>query len=641
VLLIITHRPEWRSPFAGHNHVTSLQLNRLSRAQVADIVRAVAQDHIPEDMIAHINARTDGVPLFIEELTKSVLESGLDMVEADIPDTLQSSLLARIDRLGSEAREIVQIGAVIGREFPYTLLEAVAEKTESELGTALERLSNSELVFRSGVPPHATYRFKHMLIQEAAYESLLKGRRQQLHSRIADELSTQSTTTAPELLARHLAEAGRQDEAVDAWIQAGVIAQDLSVMAEAAAAFENAIEQMHLLPSSEEMLRRELEILGRLGVAVLNNHGPASKQAEQVQRRASAVAEKLDDRMSWFSVQFGLWRIHNVRAEYDQAISVAKNLLDNAHAREDPDTELQAHHALWSSYQFYGDLLNTKEHIDRALEIYDVDRHGGQAMIFGGHDACECALMQRGNIQFATGHPEAAMASNRLALEHATMLDHPQITAHSYNWSLMLPQQLGDLQTLEERIEFIQPLIEQYDLTIYTTEVQIHKAWLAVCREADRRAAVAMQEHLDRRTAMGTVFLGTYFSSLIADAWRRLGDPERAIDVARRGIAGAQKTGERFFLSELHRNLGVALASIGEPDHEAAQNAFETAINISRDRAAVMYELRATTDYARLLQAQGENGRAQELLAPLYNGFVEGFETPDLIEAKALLDELH
>ena len=641
VLLIITHRPEWQLPPSGHNHVTSLQLNRLGKAQVAEIVGAIAGDHVPKDVMARIVARTDGVPLFIEELTKSLVESGFDVAEADIPDSLQSSLLARIDRLGTEAKKIAQIGAVLGREFSYDLVLPVAEMTAVDLEVALDRLTGSELVFRSGTSHDARYTFKHALIQEAAYASLLRSRREQLHGKIADSLTNSPSGTAPEVMAHHLTAANRHDAAAIAWAKAGTLAQNRSAMAEAASAFEHAIEQLHNLPRSEDLKRRELELLGRLNVAVMNCHGPASVQTEQVQRRSSALAEDLNDRKSWFRVEWALWRIQNARAEYTESIPMAKKLLEDAKSRADVDYEVQAHHALFSSYLFQGNLQGTCEHADRVLAIYDVERHADHAMAFGGHDARECGLINSGNALFALGYPEQAIARNSQGLEHAAELGHPQIIGHAYNWANVLPQLLDDLETLESRLNYIAPLIDKFGLEIYFTEVQLLKAWLAVRTEQDRHAAVAMREYLERRRSMGTVFVQTYFLTLIADAWQRLGEPEESIRAAQEGISCARKTGEHFFLAELYRILGIAHITRGRQAFDQAQQALETAIKDARLRSARSYELRATTVLARLWNDQGRRNEAYDKLLPAYDWFTEGFDTPDLIEAKALLDEMN
>jgi class 3 adenylate cyclase/predicted ATPase len=655
VLLVATFRPEFRPPWTGHAHVTLLTLTRLGRGAAAEVVAQVTGGRaLPDGVLAQIVAKADGIPLFVEELTKAVLESGLlydvggryelavdPLPPLAIPATLHDSLMARLDRL-APVREVAQVGAVIGREFSEELLAAVADMDPAELADGLRQLVEAELVFRRGVPPETTYVFKHALVQDAAYASLLKSRRQQLHARIAEALTAgEAPEPAPELLAWHLTEAGLDERASEAWARAGLAALGRSAMTEAAAAFERAVGLLRELPPSAERKRREVELLGRLGVALANIKGPASAEVERVQERAGALAAELGDTQAWFRARWTLWRIHAVRAQLDQATAIADDLLALADRESLADLALQAHHALWSSYFYRGDLAASHAHVERGLAIYDVARHGSDALVFGGHDARECGLTISGNVLCIMGYPERALACNKEGLAHALALGQPQIVAHGHNWSVLLPQLVGDLEEVERRIAFMRPHVDRYALAMYYPEARIMEAWLAVCHDRDRRAAEVMREHLDRRAAMGTASAQTWFLMLIADAWLRLGEPGAALAAVREGLARGGATGEHLVKAELHRLGGRALlvrnARCNWADAEAE---FLTALTDARGRSARLFELRAACDLAHLWADGGERRRAHDLLTPIYGWFTEGFDTPDLRDARALLDGL-
>ena len=359
---------------------------------------------LPAELLAQILERTDGVPLFLAELTRTMLESGLMTDAGDhyeltgplpplaIPANLHDSLMARLDRLAT-VKELAQIGAVIGREFSHELLAAVADRPQEQLESGLDQLVGSELVFRRGSPPDATYSFKHALVKDAAYQSLLKSRRQPLHARLAqvfEERFPAVVETQPELIAYHLTEAGLDARAADAWARAGRGALDRSAMREAANSLSRAVGLLRGMPPSPDRQRLELELLGVLGVALTNTLGPASSEAQATHERAAQLSQELGDREGRFRARWNLWRVYNVRAELDSALAVGDALLAEAEADGDVDHEVQARHSLWSSRLFRGELEAACHHVDRALAIYEVDRHGTQALTFGGHDAREC-----------------------------------------------------------------------------------------------------------------------------------------------------------------------------------------------------------------------------------------------------------
>ena len=384
--MVITFRPEFLPPWARHPHVTALTLKRLSRRQATAMVdRLTGGKPLPAGVLEQILAKTDGVPLFVEELTKTVLEGGLLRDEGDryelvgplpplaIPSTLQDSLMARLDRL-APAKEVAQVGAAIGREFSYELLAAVATLPEDELREALAQLSRSELVFCRGTPPEATYSFKHALVRDVAHESLLKGRRQQLHARIASALKEGFPQTAelqPELLALHYTEALLIDQAAAHWMQAGLLAGRRSADVEATAHFRKSLDLLRTLPETAERAERELAVLLALGVSLQDVKGPGSDEVEEVYTQARRLCREGSAPFEEFAVVWGLWRVQNHRQHLVAAYQLADELLDVAERQGDPSFRLQAYHALWSTAQF-GDGPETVLDLIRAgLALYD------------------------------------------------------------------------------------------------------------------------------------------------------------------------------------------------------------------------------------------------------------------------------
>ena len=655
ILVVITHRPQFSPPWSGQAHVTALPLNRLGRRQGAAMaLRVTGGKALPAEILDQILERTDGVPLFLEELTRTMLESGLMTDAGDryeltgplpplaIPANLHDSLMARLDRLAT-VKELAQIGAVIGREFSHELIAAVADRPQDQLEIGLDQLVGSELVFRRGSPPDATYSFKHALVKDAAYQSLLKSRRQQLHARLAQVFEDRFPAvveTQPELIAYHLTEAGLDAPAVDAWARAGRAALGRSAMREAANSLSRAVSLLRGLPSSPDRQRLELELLGGLGAALTNTLGPASAEAQAAHERADQLSQELGDREGRFRARWNLWRVHNVRAEYDSALAASNALLAEAQAECDVDHELQARHALWSSSIFRGDLEATCHHVDCMLALYEVERHGTQALNFGGHDARECGLSNSSGALFLLGYPERAFARNAEGIAHALALGQPQVVAHAHNWGAMLLQLAGALEELDRRATLLARLADEHGLAMYYPEARILAAWRAIHQEGDPRAAEEMRNFLDRRASMGTVFVHTYFLMLLADAWLQLGRPDEALAAIKEGLARAEARGEYFCTAELHRLHARACLALDASDSPVAEADLNAALAAARHQSSRIFELRAACDLARLWADRGERRRAHDLLAPVCGWFTEGFKTADLKDAKALLEDL-
>src|SRR5580704_5629540 len=388
------------------------------------------------------------------------------------------------------------------------------------------------------------------------------------------------------------------------------------------------------MPSSPDRQRLELELLGGLGVALVNTLGPASSEAQAAHERADQLSQELGDRKARFRARWNLWRVYNVRAKFDSAIAVGDALLAEAQADGDADHEVQAHHALWSSRIYRGDLAAGCRHVDRALALYEVGRHGTQALTFGGHDARECALNNIGTALFLLGYPERALARNTEGIAHALALGQPHVVAHAHNWGSMLLQLAGELEELDRQTILLARLADEHGLAVYQPEARIQAAWRAVHDGRDHSAAKEIRYFVDRRVAMGTILLHSYFLMLLADAWLRLGRPDETLAAIKQGLARAEATGEHFCTAELHRLRARACLARDAGDVRLAEAALDAALAAARHQSSRLFELRAACDLARLRADRGERRNARDLLAPIYGWFTEGFKTADLKDAK-------
>jgi predicted ATPase len=425
VLLLITFRPEFKAPWEGQAHVTSLTLNRLpSREAAAIIAGLVGTKKLAADVSAEIVERTDGIPLFVEEMTKAVLEAEnegaarqtallIPSHSQGIPASLHASLLARLDRLG-HAKEVAQIGAAIGREFSHALLTAAAQRTEAELAQALDRLIEAGLLFRQGVPPDARYLFKHALVQDVAYGTLLRERRQQLHARIATVLDQEFDVGdgQPELLARHYTLAAMPQEAINYWQRAGHRATKTSANKEAITHFRNALQLLEALPERVAHADQELQLLLALGPALMTTRSSVAPEIGQVYARARELASAGQQAADLFPTVWGAWLVAFSRGDFAAAARLVDELFGMANASQNPELTLQAHHAAWPSLMVGGDLAAARHHIDKGLALYRREAHGHQALQYGGHDPGVCGYVCNAVIAATMGYPDQALEDN-------------------------------------------------------------------------------------------------------------------------------------------------------------------------------------------------------------------------------------
>jgi class 3 adenylate cyclase/predicted ATPase len=654
VLALITFRPEFQPPWTGHAHVTTLTMSRLGRRQGADLVARVTGDKpLPAEIVEQIVARADGVPLFVEELTKTIVESGLLADVGDryvlsgplpplaIPATLHDSLMARLDRL-APVKEVAQTAAVIGREFSHELLAAVAQMSASQLGDALDQLVSSELVFRRGEPSEATYSFKHALVQDAAYQSLLKSKRQQHHARITKVLEEQFPETAeaqPQLLAHHCTEAGLVEKAIKYWQKAGQQAVSRSAMTEAVAHLSTALKLIELLPGGPKRTPQELELWAALGGALITAKGYAAPETAVAFARAYELWPQLGDVERLFPILFGRYVTSLLGGKLAVACEAAAKWLHLAEKHRQRDALMTSHRCFGTALFMLGDLTRARAHMEEALVLYDPPRHRALAFVYA-NDVRVATLQWLACTLFALGYPDQARKRSREASAAAPELGHANTTAASLQCACMLSEFLARRQDVQAHAESLITLATAKGFPYWRAMGTIMKGW-ALADEGQIDAGGTQLRHgLVAWQETGAALIMPYYLSLLASVLAREGRGSAALEALDKALRLAEKTGERWFEAELHRLKGEAFLHGDATNRAEPEACFHRAIEIAQQQNAKSWELRAAGSLARLWADRGERHKAYDLLAPVYGWFTEGFETADLKDANALLDEL-
>ena len=650
VLLEITFRPEFQPPWGSRSHVTSLALNRLGERDGEALVQELAGNAaLTADIVAEIVERTDGVPLFVEELTKAVLESAgqEDRVAAvltttflaaqSVPATLHASLMARLDRLGPAAKEIAQIGAVIGREFSYELIGEVAQRSADELRSGLDRLAQAGLLFCRGVAPLSSYLFKHALVQEAAYGTMLRARRQELHARVAAALEQHFADLVerqPELLAHHLTAANDTARAAGQWLQAGQHAAARSAHPEAIHFFDRGLAILPTLAEGPARDGQEIELQLAKGLSLLTTESFMSTKAAHAYTRARELAERLNITPPLFTAVYGLWQSTVASGMVVSASGLSDRLLRLTEGNADDGLRLQAHHSAWSTSMFAGEPAVALDHCEAGRQLYDPERHRSHRLLYGGHDPGVCAGCFGAQVDWLLGYPERGLALSRAALALAERIAHPFSLLNVLLFSAMLHLDRGEPETALQRLDAAEALAAEQRLS-FALEPCLLRGAALIAQGAFPDAVTYLRQGHEARRVHQSRPLGFV---LLAAVLVQQGEHAAALAMVRDGLRVQEETGHGLWNAELHRFEGIALFGLNRL--EEGQVALEEALCVARRQQARAYELRAATSLARLWRDQGKVQQARELLAPVYGWFTEGFDTRDLAEAKALLAEL-
>jgi class 3 adenylate cyclase/predicted ATPase len=651
VMLVATSRPEGTVRWNGLPHATLLTLNRLSRAQAASIVSAMAGGKsFPSSVLDQILSKTEGVPLFVEELTKVVLESGFLKQSGEdyklsgplpplaVPATLHDSLMARLDRLSS-VREVAQIGAVIGREFSHELLAAAAGMSETELERATEQLVAAGLVFRRGGGSQVTYAFKHALVQDAAYGSLLLSRRQQLHACIAqilEERFPETVATEPELLAHHFEQASLVGKAVEYHEQAGRRALSRSSLSEALLRFGNALEGLSCLAPSPERTRRELSLQLAVGSTQVAAHGFAAPETGAAYMRAKQLCDELGEVREAFPVLYGLCLYHLYAAELSEARQAADRLLELAKGSNDRGLSFFAHRAAGVSALPAGEFARARAHLNEALSLYDPQEHRSPAFVYAFDPRVVC-LDYLSRTLLALGLPDQALAASDEATAEARIIGHRNTLALPLFFGGAVRQILGDREGVALRVAELLQISAEAGFRFWQAGATILQAW-AVADEGDTdRGRTDLQKGLEDWRSTGALYMSPYFASLQAQIEMKAGNPAEALRLLEEAWQSIERTKERWFAAEVLRLQAEAVLQAGPERGNQAAERFAEALAMARAQGALFWELRAAVGLARL-----DGGiDAREQLAKILSSFTEGEALPDLKAAQFLVAAQH
>ena len=652
VLLIVTYRPEFQPPWIGRPQVAALTINRLGEREITAMIdRVTGNKPLPQSIRQDIVERTDGIPLFVEEMTKAVLEAGSEGYAREttaaipssalsVPASLHASLMARLDRLGS-AKEVAQIGAVIGREFSHALVAVVAREPEEKLKSALDRLIAAGLLFRQGTPPHASYLFKHALVQDAAYGTLLREPRRALHAHIADVLEAQfSSVIEPELLAHHYTEAGRIEEAIDYWLKAGQRAMQRSAHVEAERHLRVGLELLAGLPETTARHHREITLQNTLGVCLMPTRGFGNPEVATAFNRAAEICTHVDEDRGLFIALRGKGQYHMISGDMRTACDDARRILALAEEEGNRDFLIEAHHLAWSALCFAGDFRAAQRHAEEGISCYERERDHHLTYTYSGHDPGMCARAFGSLSLGQLGYTERALARCRDGLALAEVLAHP-FTVGIALWAAGILHQLRrEPDAMREVGERMFRYGSEKGLRMIVPFGKFFRGD-AMAQHGEFVEGIAqMREGIKELRSMGTLFsLLSLFASL-ADACARCGNVDEGLVAIEQGLAMMHRGGEHFSLPEIHRIKGNLLLAKSGDNRDATEAAFGEALSVARAQHARCLELRAAMSLARLWRSQGKPQQARELLAPVYGWFTEGFDTLDLKEAKALLEEL-
>jgi predicted ATPase len=648
--MVITFRPEFFQSWTGFAHVAARTLNRLGRRDCAALADQVTGGKtLPEQLRLEIIERTDGVPLFVEELTKTLLESKLledkgdhyalagaaSMVE--VPATLHDSLMARLDQLGT-SKEIAQVGSAIGRRFSLELARRVVDLDAMSAAANLDKLVTLGLASADKDGPQAIYTFKHALIQEAAHQSMLRTRRQAVHRRIAEVLKAEFAGTReaePDILGHHFAEAGLLSEAIASLHEAGRLAAAKSANVEAVRLLGRALQLLHRSPQNRERDEIELALLVSLGPVRITTAGPGAAEAQETYQKAVEICDSLPRSAEHFTAYWGWWRTAvTFKAQHDRADRLFKlaETLNDAHLR------LQAHHCQWATLFNLGEQRACCEHIALGIGIYDEGEYRLHGTLYGGHDPKVCALGERGLSMWLRGYPDQALQAATAGITHARSLQHTGSIGHAMDIEIMLHRYRQDAATVLHRAAALKAFAEKQASKDLVSKSQIFKGWALATLGKPKASLQLINGGLAVQRAIGTQEDFPVYFEMLAATYDALGEFDQALALLDEAIELVERTGSQYWSAEVFRKKGALMLRLGADDE--AVDCFDRAIAIAESQSARSLLLRARTSQAGLMARQGRRKEAAELLQSVYATFTEGLDTPDLRDARTLLNAL-
>jgi predicted ATPase/class 3 adenylate cyclase len=655
VLMIFTYRPEFVHTWGGKSFHNQVTLNRLSnRESLAMMAYLLGTEEIDRDLEELILEKTEGVPFFIEEFIKSLQDLKIikrkdnkyylakDIKDLIIPSAIQDVIMARVDSLPEGAKGVLQTGSVAGREFSHDLIERVMGLSETELLSHLSVLKDSELLYERGIYPQSTYIFKHALIQDAAYQSLLKSTCQKYHRNIAQVLEknfADTMETQPELLAHHYTEAGLNEQAVGYWHQAGQRATQRSAHVEAINHLTKGLEALMTLPDTLERARQELDLQITLGPLLQAVKGQSSPDTERVWVRARELCQQVGETSQLFPVLYGLFRFHMVLSELQATRELAEQLFSLAQRAQDPELLLEAHRVMGTTMFWLGEMASARAHLEKGMALYDPQQHRSHAFVYGQDPGVACRCFAAKSI-WMLGYPDQARQSIHEALTLAQECTHPFSLAFALTNAALIHQFHREAQTVQERAKAVIAVSTKHGFPHWLAYGTILRGWALTAQEEGAEGIDQMRQGLVAYRATRSELHRPYFLSLLAEAHGEVGQPEEGLTVLVEALAIVDNTGERYWEAELHRRKGELLLMQEEQKVGEAEECFQKALDTARRQQAKSLELRVGMSLSRLWQQQDKKREAHQLLADIYGWFTEGFNTADLQEAKVLLEEL-
>ena len=621
--MLLTFRPDFEPPWPARAHVLPTALGRLGGRQAKELVAAAAGAALPGEVVDRLAARSDGIPLFVEELAKGVLESGRDLTASvsglEIPETLQDSLMGRLDRLG-EAKQVAQVAAVIGRDFPYPLLEAIAPTQELALREGLGRLVEVELVYQRGLPPKATYTFKHALVQDTAYQSLLESQRRELHGRIADALEQhfpERVAREPEGIARHCETAGRTAEAIRHYQRAGERASQASANEEAIGQLRRALVLLGTLPETRERDRQELALQMAITGPLSLVRGWAHAECEGTSDRARALASRIGEGPERARVLVGLALSLVTKGEVAAAFELATQALEAAEHAGGTLELVWAHSVAGVLLFVQGEFARSLHHLEQAIGLYDFETHAPHARTLGNdrgvHSHAWAAM-----CHVHLGYPDRGLAMSRKAVALARRVKHAPSLAYALVWAADTHWHRLEPGLAEELADEAIALGEKLGFPLYLAMARATRGWARAVAKGDGEAVAEIQQAIAETGPIGARAAIPGFLMRLADACWKVGRYDDALRALWQVLGLAQETGMRDDAAELHRLRAQILLDQEGGKREETEDLLRRALEITREQGVKWFELRAATSLARLLRDQGRRDEARALLQPVY-----------------------
>ena len=655
IFILFTYRPDFIHTWGGRTYHSQINLNRLSNQEsllmVSNLLRTDDLDRGLEELILE---KTEGVPFFIEEFVKSLKDLKIiekkdttyhiakEIQTITIPAKIEEVIMARVDSLLEGAKGLLQLSSVAGREFSHDLIKRVTDLPEEKLLSHLSILKDSELLYERGIYPQSTHIFKHALIQDAAYQSLLKSTRQKYHETIARVLEEDFTKTAeahPELLGHHFTEAGLTEKAIPYWQMAGEMAIRRSAHVEAISNFTNGLDLLTALPDSPERAQQELDMQIVIGQALSATQGWGAPEVRQAYTRARELCQQVGDKSQLFQVVTGLRSFYQLHADYQMAYELGQELLTLAQRQDDPAHLLEAHRGLGLSLFYLGELAAACTHLEQGIALYDPEQHRDHAFLYGQDSGMPCFAYASWAL-WLRGYPDKALQRIHEALDVAHALSHPFSLAYALAFAASMHQFRQEASRVQEQAEALMTLSKEQKFTFWFPWGMILRGWALVAQGKCKEGRAEMQQGLTAFQATGTKSLLPYFQALVAEAEGSVGHMEEDLRVLTEEQREVKGTEEPWWEAELQRLKGDLLLTCEPEDRAKAEICFLQALTVARSQEAKSLELRAAMSLSRLWQSQDKKEEARNLLSDIYGWFTEGFDTADLIEAKALLEEL-